>query len=48
MEYAPNLEYHYIGETKCGNTVMNRHADALVKCRSPKMLAQVSFVRYWW
>jgi hypothetical protein len=28
MEYSCNMEYRYIGEIKCDNTVMNRPEDA--------------------
>jgi hypothetical protein len=28
MEYAPNMEYRDIGETKCDNTVINRHVES--------------------
>jgi hypothetical protein len=24
MEYAPNMEYRYVGEIKCDNSLMNR------------------------
>jgi hypothetical protein len=43
MSYAPNMEYSYIGEIKCNNTVMYCHADACVKW-SPVVLAQVGFI----
>jgi hypothetical protein len=33
MEYAPNMEYRYIREIKCDNTVMNRHGDTWIKWR---------------
>jgi hypothetical protein len=33
MEYAPNMEYRYTRETKCGNAVINHYVDAWVKWR---------------
>jgi hypothetical protein len=49
IEYAPNVEYRNIRESKCDNTVIKRHIDAWIKWRwSPVVLAQVSFILCWW